>query len=167
MNLGKLQKLMMDREAWHAAVHEVTKSRTRLNWTELNWVDSYSGWLIDLRLNSCTQEIYKKCMQITIMDSVPNIHWKDWCSSWNSNNLATWCGELTHFKRPWWWEGLRAGGEGDDRAWDGWIASLAWWTLVWVNSGSWWWTGRPGMLWFMGSQRVRHNWATELNWTDI
>ena len=60
----------------------------------------------------------------------------------------------------------RAGGEGDDRGWDGWMASPIWWTWVWVNSGSWWWTGRPGMLWFMGSQRVGHDWATELNWTE-
>ena len=54
------------------------------------------------------------------------------------------------------------GEEGDDRGWDGWMASLTWWTWVWVNSGSWWWTGRPGVLWFMGSQRVGHDWATEL-----
>ena len=57
-----------------------------------------------------------------------------------------------------------SGGEGDDRGWDGWMAPLTWWTWVWVNSGSWWWTGRPGVLWFMGSQRVGHDWATELNW---
>ena len=61
-------------------------------------------------------------------------------------------------------EGLGAGGEGDDRGWDGWMASLTQWTWVSVNSGSWWWTGRPGVLWFMGLQRVRHDWATELNW---
>ena len=77
------------------------------------------------------------------------------------------CKELTHWKRHWCWEGLVAGGEGDDRGWDGWMASPTWWTWVWVNSGSWWWTGRPGMLRFMGSQRVRHNWATELNWTAL
>ena len=75
--------------------------------------------------------------------------------------------ELTHWKRPWCWEGLGAGGEGDDWGWDGWMASLIWWTWVWVNSGSWWWTGRPGVLRFMGSQRVGHDWATELNWTDL
>ena len=74
--------------------------------------------------------------------------------------------ELTHWKRLWCWEGLGAGGEGDDRGWDGWMASLTRWTWVWVNSGSWWWTGRPGVLRFMGSQRVRHDWATELNWTE-
>ena len=62
--------------------------------------------------------------------------------------------------------GIGAGGEGDDRGWDGWMVSPTWWTLVCVNSRSWWWTGRPGVLQSMGSQRVRHNWATELNWTN-
>ena len=93
--------------------------------------------------------------------------WKEWCWSWNSNTLATSCEELTHWKRPWCWEGLGAGEEGDDRGWDGWMASPTWWTWVWVNSGSWWWTGRPGVLQFMGSQRVGHDWATELNWTEL
>ena len=63
------------------------------------------------------------------------------------------------------WERLRVGGEGDDRGWDGWMASPTQWTWVWVSSGSWWWTGRPGMLQSMGSQRIGHDWATELNWT--
>ena len=66
--------------------------------------------------------------------------------------------------RLWCWEVLGAGGEGDDRGWDGWMVSLTQWMWVWVNSGSWWWTGKPGMLRFMGSQRVGHDWATELNW---
>ena len=83
------------------------------------------------------------------------------CWSWDSNTLATWCEELTHLKRLWCWERLRAGGEGDDRGWDDWTASLTQWTWVWVNSRSWWWTGRPGVLWFMGSQRVGHDWATD------
>ena len=74
--------------------------------------------------------------------------------------------EFTHWKRLWCWEGLGAGEEGDDRGWDGWMASLTRWTWVWVNSGSWWWTGRPGVLRFIGSQRVGHDWATELNWTE-
>ena len=73
----------------------------------------------------------------------------------------------THWKRLWCWEGLGAGGEGDDRGWDVWMASLTWWIWVWVNTGSWWWTGRPGVLRFMGSQRVGHDWATELNWTEL
>ena len=90
--------------------------------------------------------------------------WKEWCWSWNSSTLSTSCEELTHWKRLWCWEGLGAGGEGDDRGWDGWMASPTQWTWVWVNSRSWWWTGRPGVLWFMGSWRVGHDWATELNW---
>ena len=77
------------------------------------------------------------------------------------------CEELTHWKRPWCLEGLEAGGEGDDRGWDGWMASPTQWTWVWVNSGHWWWTGRPGVLRFMGSQRVGHDWATEMNWTEL
>ena len=63
--------------------------------------------------------------------------------------------------------GIGAGGEGNDRGWDGWMTSPTRWTWIWVNSGSWWWTGRPGVLWFMGSQRVRHDWETELNWTEL
>ena len=73
-----------------------------------------------------------------------------------------WCKELTHWKRPESWERLKAGGEGDDRGWDGWMASLNRWTWVWASSGSWWWTGRPGLLQSMGSQTVRRDWATEL-----
>ena len=102
--------------------------------------------------------------------SILNIHWKNWCWNWSSNTLATWCKKLTRWKRSWFWERLKAGGERDDRGWDGWMASPTRWTWVWVNSRSWWWTGRPGMLQFMGSQRVGHDWAlnwteTELNWT--
>ena len=95
----------------------------------------------------------------------PEYSFKDWCWSWNSNTLATWWWEiLTHIKRPWCWERLKAGGEGDDRGWDGWMASSTQWTWVWVNSRSWWWRGRPGVLQSMGSQRVGHDWVTELNW---
>ena len=110
MGLGGLRQLVMDREAWRASVHGVTKSRTWLSdWTELM--------------------------------------------------------RRTHWKRPWCWERLKAGGEGDDRGWNGWMASLTWWTWVWVSSGNWWWAGKPGVLQSMGSQRGRHNQATELNWT--
>ena len=70
---------------------------------------------------------------------------------------------LIRWKRPWCWERLKAGGEGDDRGWDVWMASPTRWTWVWVSSGSWWWTGRPGVLQSMGSERIRHGWATELN----
>ena len=72
-----------------------------------------------------------------------------------------------HLKRHWCWERLRAGGKGDDRGWDSWMPSLTQWAWVWVNSGSWWWTGRPGVLRFRGLQRVGHDWATELNWLKV
>ena len=71
--------------------------------------------------------------------------------------------ELTHWKSPWCWEGLGTGGDGDDRGWDGWMASPTGWTWVWVNSRRCWWTGRPGVLWFMVSQRAGHDWAAEQN----
>ena len=98
--------------------------------------------------------------------SALGVHWKDWCWGWNSNTLATSCEELTHWKRLWCWEGLGAAGEKDDTGSDGWMASLIRWTWVWVNSWSWWWTGRPGVLQFMRTQRVGHNWVTELNWKE-
>ena len=91
----------------------------------------------------------------------------DWCWSWNSNTLATSCKELTHWKRPWCWERWKSRGERDNRGWDDWMASPTQWIWVWVDSECWWWTGRPAMLRFMGSQRVGHNWVTELNWTEI
>ena len=94
-----------------------------------------------------------------------NVHWKDWC--WNSNTLATWWEELTHLKRLWRWQRLKAGGEGHVRGWGGWMASPTQCTWLWVNSGSWWWTGRPGVLQPIGSQRVRHEWMTGLNWTTF
>ena len=72
--------------------------------------------------------------------------------------FGLWCEELTHLKRPWCWERVKAEGEGDDRGWDGWMTSPTQWTWVFVNSGSWWWTGRPGVL------QIGHDWATELNW---
>ena len=84
--------------------------------------------------------------------------------NWSSNTLATWCEELTHWKRPWCWERLKAEGEGDDRGWDGWMASSTRWMWVWVDSRSWCWTGRPGVLRFMGSQKS--DMTEQLNWTD-
>ena len=81
--------------------------------------------------------------------------------SWSSSTLATWY-ELTHWKRPWCWERLKAVGEGDDRGWDGWMASPTQWTWIWASSGSWWWTGKSGVL-----QRVGHDWATKVNWTEL
>ena len=117
-------------------------------------------WRIDAFELWCWRRLLR--VPWTVRRSVLGVHWKDWCWSWSSHTLVTSCEQLTHLKRPWCWERLRAG-EGDDRGWDGWMASLTQWTWVWVDSGSWWWTGRPGVLQFMGSQRVGHDWVTELN----
>ena len=125
-------------------------------------IDSFEWWCWRRLLR--VPWIAKRSKQFFLKEISPGCSLKDWFWSWNSNTLATWCKELTHLKRPWCWERLRAGREGDDRGWDGWMASQTQWTWVWVDSSSWWWTGRPGVLWFMGSQRVVHNWATELNW---
>ena len=78
------------------------------------------------------------------------------------NTLATSCEGFTHWKRPWCWEGLVTEGVGDDRWWDGWMASPIRWTCVWIDSGSCWWTGSPGLRWFMGLQIIGHDWVTEL-----
>ena len=128
---------------------------------ELDYKESWApkNWCFWTMVLEKTLESPLDCKEI---QPVLNVHWKRWCWSWNSNTLATWCEELTHLKRPWCWERLKAGGDGDDRGWDGWIASPTQWTWVWVNSRSWWWTGRPGILQFMGSQRVGDDWATEL-----
>ena len=103
----------------------------------------------------------RRSNQSILKEITLTIHWKDWCWSWNSSTLATWCKELIHWKRLWCWEGLGAGGEGDDRGWDGWMASSTQWTWVWASSGRCWRTGRPGVLQSMGSQRVRHDWVAE------
>ena len=79
----------------------------------------------------------------------------------SGGNLATWCTELTHWKRPWCWKRLKAGGEGDNRGWDGWMASPTRWTWVWVHSGRWQKAGKPGVLQFVGSRRVRPDLVTE------
>ena len=97
--------------------------------------------------------------------SVLNIHWKDWCwscnsSSWPSDVKKWLIGKDPDVGKDWRWD------EKGSTRWNGWMASPMWWTWVWVNSGSCWWTGRPGMLQSMGSQRVRHDWVTELSWTE-
>ena len=135
------------------------------SWVPKNWF----FWTVVLEK---TLESPLDCKEIQPVHPKGNQSWKfigifrnSLIGSWNSTILATWCEELTHLKRPWCWERSKAGGEGDDRGWDGWMASLTQWTWVWVNSRSWWWTGRPGVLQSLGSQRVRHDWVTKLNWT--
>ena len=104
------------------------------SWVPKNWC--FLTVVLEKTLESPLD--YKEIQPVCFKELVLKIHWKDWCWSWNSNTLATWCEELTHYKRPYCWESLKVGGEGDDRRWDGWMASLTKWTWVWVNSGSWW-----------------------------
>ena len=123
------------------------------------------GWTIKKaeyeRIDAFELWCWRRLLRIpwTARKSTFNIHWMDWC--WSSKSLVTGCEELTHWKRPWFWERLKARGEGDDRGRDGWMVPPIQWTWVWASSGSWWRTGKPGMLQSMGSQGVRHNWVTE------
>ena len=129
-----------DRGAWWATVHVVLESRTQLS-THTHAHTENSLWNLMCRSN-----------QSILKEMSPGCSLEGLMLNWNSNPLATWCKELTHLKISWCWERLKAGGEGDDRGWDGWMASPTQCTWVWVNSGSYWWTGKPGMLQSMGSQ---------------
>ena len=117
------------------------------SWAPKNWC----FWTVVLEK---TLESPLDCKEIKPVNLKGNQSWifigrtDGW--SWNSNSLATWCEELTHWKRPWCWERLKAGGEGDDRGWGGWMASPTRWTWVWASSRSRWWTGKPGVLQSMG-----------------
>ena len=168
-----------------ATVHEVAKSQlSNFTFTFTSWMPKaivfplvrygYKSWTIKKvqcwRIYAFKLWCWRRLLRVpwtarrsnqSILKEINmNIHQKDWRGSWNSNTLAIWCEELTHWKRPWCWERLKAG-DRDNRGWDGWMASLSQWTWVWVSSGSWWWTGRPGVLQSMGSQRIRYNLVTE------
>ena len=93
----------------------------------------------------------RRCNQSILKEISPKHSWEGLMLKPKPQNFHTWCKELTHLKRPWCWERWKVGGERDDRGWDGWISSLTWWTWVWVNSGSWWWTGKTWVLQSMGS----------------
>ena len=133
------------------------------NWTirkaECRWTDAFKLWCWRRLLR--VPWTARRSNQPILKEIVLNIHWKDWCWSWNSSTLATWCKEPTHWKRPWCWERLRARGEEDDRGRDDSMASPTQQTWVWANSRRWWRTGKAGMLQSMGSQRGRHDWAAE------
>ena len=132
---------------------------------EEGWVPK--NWTVVLEKTLESPWTARRSSQSILKEISPGISLEGMMLKLNSSTLATSCEELIHWKKLWCWEGLGAGGEGDARGWDGWMASLTQWPWVWVNSGSWWWTGRPGVLRFMGSQRVGHDWATELNWTEL
>ena len=138
------------------------------SWTiqkaERRWTDAFELWWRRLLRVPWTA---RRSKQSILRKSVLNIHWKDWRWSWSSNNLATWCKEPTHWKKPWCWERLRAE-EGGDRGWDGWIASMTQWTWVWANPKREWRTGKPGVLQSMVLQsRIQLSNLTKLwLWTN-
>ena len=135
-------------------------SKRRRGWQRIIWLDNSTDSRTLIWANSRT-------MNPSMLQSMGSLRvGHDWATSFSFFTFM-------HWRRKWQptpvflpeeSQGWGAGGEGDDRGWDGWMASPTWWIWVWVNSGSWWWAGRPGLLQFMESQRVRHDWATELNW---
>ena len=96
------------------------------------------------------------------MEINPDSHWRDWCWDWSSNTLTTWCKELTHLKRPWSWDRLKVRGEGDDRGWNGWMASPTQWAWVWASSGRWWRTE----AWCFTVHRVTNSQTWLSDWTE-
>ena len=135
------------------------------SWTikkaERQRIDAFELWCWRRLLRvPCTE---KRSNQSILKEISPeNIHWKDWCWSWSSSTLATWCEGLIAWKRPWHWERLKAGGEGDKTGWNGWMASLAWRTWVWASSRGWWWTGKPGVQHGVVKSQTRLS-----NWTEL
>ena len=135
VSLSELRELVMDREAWCAAIHGVAKSRTWLSyWTELNWKEISPEYSLEELMLKLKIQYFGHLM-------------------WRTDSL-----EKTQMLGK-----MKAGGEGDNRGWDGWMASPMRWAWVWVGSRSWWWTGKPGVLQSMWSKRVRHDWVSELN----
>ena len=137
------------------------------SWVPKNWC--FWTVMLEKTLES-PLETARRSNQSVLKKSILNIHWKDWCWSWSSSTLATWWEELTPCKRPWCWERLKPG-EGDDRGWDGWMASPTQWTWVWVNSRSWWWTGRPKYWSFsfgISSSNEYSGWiSSRIDWLDL
>ena len=159
-NKGPLVKAMVSTVVMYGCESWTIKKAER--WR----VDAFELWCWRLLRVPWTA---RRSNQSTLKEISPEYSLEGLMLKRNSSTLATWCEELTHLKRPWCWARLKAGGEGDDRGWDGWMVSLTQWTWVWASSGSWWWTGRTGMLQSMGSQKVRLDWVnwTELNWTEL
>ena len=141
-----------------------TKSRRRRGWQRMRWLDGITNSM-DMSLSKLQEMVKDREVWHAAVHGVTKCQTgpSNWTKQQQNINVSV---KGTHLKRPWCSERLNVGGEGDNRGWDGWMASLTRWTWVWVNSGSWWWTGRPHVLQSMGSQRVGHNWATELNRTE-
>ena len=129
-----LDSILKTRDTLSANVRPVKAVISPVVIWELDYKESWEpkNWCFWTVVLEKTLESPLDCKEI---QPVLGVHWKDWCWSWNSSTLATWCEGLTHLKRPWYWERLRAGGEGDERGWDGWMLSQTQWSWVWVNSG--------------------------------
>ena len=149
---------------YHNNCHSADIWDYKESWAPKNWC----FWTVVLEK---TLESSLDCKEIQLVHPKGDQSWvfigRTHAEAETPNTLATWCRELTHLKRPRCWERLRAGGEGDDRRWNGWMASPTWRIWVWVDSRSWRRTGRHGILSFTGLQRVGHDWATELNWRHM
>ena len=130
------------------------------SWVPKNWC----FWTVVLEK---TLEDLLDCKEIHPVHPKGNqsIHWKDWCWSWSPSTLATWCKELTPWKRPWCWERLKAGG-GDDGGWEGWMTSLTFWIWVWASSRSWWWTGSLACCKSPWGHKELHT-TEQLSWNDL
>ena len=166
-----LQMVTVDVKLWHlllmTKLDSILKSRQISLWIKV-WFFSRSHvwmWELDYKESWTPKNwcFWTVVLKKTLESPLDSTEIQDWCWSWNSNTLAIWCKEVTHWKRPWCWERLKVGGEGDNTGWDGWMASLTQWTWIWASSWSWWWTGKPGMLHSMQSQSVGYDWVTELN----
>ena len=128
-------------------------------WAPKNWC----FWIVVLEKTRESLGLQGDETSQSSRESVLNIHWKSWCWSWSSNTLAIWWEEPTQWKRPWHWERLKAGGKGDDRGWDGWMASLIQWTWVWASSWRWWRTRKTAGHGVAKSQKWQSDWITDLN----
>ena len=133
------------------------------SWTISQVLKNWCFWTVMLEK---TLESHLDCKEIKLVNPEGNQSWI-FMERTDAEAVApipcTWCKEVSQWKRPWCWERLKAGEEGDNRGWDGWMASPTWWTGAWASSGSWWWTGKPGVLQSTGLP----SWTRLSDWTEL
>ena len=148
-----------------ANLDSILKSRDVSLWTTVCLV---KAMIFPVVMYGCESWTIKKveCQKIDApRRSVLGVHWKDWCWSWNSSTLATWCKELTHLKRPWCWERLKVGGEGDNRGWNGWMAAPTWCT--WVECALGVGDGQGGLACCSPWSLSESDTTERLDWTEL